>query len=53
MNYEIFEFWKEMGFICVVLVCEVIMVELVEIRKRIDVEIEVFVYGVMCILYLG
>lgn len=47
------EFWKEEGLECVVLVCEVLMEEVVEICKNMDIEIEVFIYGVMCIFYFG
>ncbi|HHU3810123.1 TPA: peptidase U32 family protein [Streptococcus pyogenes] len=52
-NYETFEFWKAMGLTRVVLAREVNMAELVEIRKRTDVEIEAFVHGAMCISYSG
>ncbi|ERL09092.1 TPA: U32 family peptidase [Streptococcus pyogenes] len=52
-NYETFEFWKAMGLTRVVLAREVNMVELAEIRKRTDVEIEAFVHGAMCISYSG
>lgn len=52
-NYETFEFWKAMGLARVVLAREVNMVELAEIRKRTDVEIEAFVHGAMCISYSG
>ncbi|HHX8975637.1 TPA: peptidase U32 family protein [Streptococcus pyogenes] len=52
-NYETFEFWKAMGLTRVVLAREVNMAELAEIRKRTDVEIEVFVHGAMCISYSG
>lgn len=52
-NYETFEFWKAMGLTRVVLAREVNMIELAEIRKRTDVEIEAFVHGAMCISYSG
>ncbi|VGT86334.1 peptidase, U32 family [Streptococcus pyogenes] len=52
-NYETFEFWKAMDLTRVVLAREVNMVELAEIRKRTDVEIEAFVHGAMCISYSG
>lgn len=52
-NYETFEFWKAMGLTRVVLAREVNMVELAEIRKWTDVEIEAFVHGAMCISYSG
>lgn len=38
---------------CVVLVCEIGVMEMCEMKEKVDIEIEVFIYGVMCIVYLG
>ncbi len=52
-NYETLRFWKEEGLERVVLAREVSMDEIVQMKQEIDVEIETFVHGAMCISYSG
>lgn len=47
------QFWKEEGVSRVVLAREVSLQEIREIKKHVDIEIEVFVHGAMCISYSG
>jgi len=47
------QFWKEEGVSRVVLAREVSLEEIKEIKKHVDIEIEVFVHGAMCISYSG
>ncbi|MDE0563971.1 peptidase U32 family protein [Exiguobacterium sp. B2(2022)] len=52
-NYETLRFWKEEGLERVVLAREVSMDEIVQMKEEVDVEIETFVHGAMCISYSG
>ena len=52
-NYETLNFWADEGLERVVLAREVSMQEIQEIQKKVDVEIEAFVHGAMCISYSG
>lgn len=52
-NYETLRFWKEEGLERVVLAREVSMDEIVQMKQEVDVEIETFVHGAMCISYSG
>ncbi|MDR1521824.1 MAG: U32 family peptidase [Streptococcaceae bacterium] len=53
VNSETLEFWKNEGVKRVVLARELSIEEIREIRKKTDIEIEVFVHGAMCIAYSG
>lgn len=53
LNWKVVQFWKEEGFDCVVLVCEISVFEIREMKEKVDIEIELFIYGVMCIVYFG
>lgn len=52
-NYENLNFWKDEGLERVVLAREVSMDEINEMRDHIDVEVEAFIHGAMCISYSG
>lgn len=52
-NYENLNFWKDEGLERVVLAREVSMAEIVEMQEKVDVEIEAFIHGAMCISYSG
>lgn len=52
-NYETLRFWKEEGLERIVLAREVSMEEIREMKRQVDVEIETFVHGAMCISYSG
>ncbi|ALS23151.1 MULTISPECIES: peptidase U32 family protein [Paenibacillus] len=53
MNRQAVQFWKEDGVDRVVLAREATMEEILEIKKHVDIEIEVFVHGAMCSSYSG
>ncbi|WP_281888893.1 U32 family peptidase [Paenibacillus sp. YYML68] len=53
MNWQAVQFWKEDGAERVVLAREVSMEEIEEIKRKVDIEIEVFVHGAMCSSYSG
>ncbi len=54
-NYETYRFWHKMGATRVVSARELSLEELVELRANIPVEMEIetFVHGAMCIAYSG
>lgn len=52
-NYETLNFWKDEGLERVVLAREVSMDEIKEMQEKVDVEIEAFIHGAMCISYSG
>lgn len=52
-NWQTVQFWKEEGVSRVVLAREVSIREIREIKKHVDIEIEAFVHGAMCISYSG
>lgn len=52
-NYETLNFWAEEGLERVVLAREVSLAEIKTMRAKVDVEIEVFMHGAMCISYSG
>lgn len=52
-NWQAVKFWKEQGISRVVLAREVSLKEMLEIKERVDIEIETFVHGAMCIAYSG
>ncbi|MCZ8514658.1 U32 family peptidase [Paenibacillus filicis] len=53
MNRGAVQFWKEEGVDRVVLAREASMDEIIDIKKHVDMEIEVFVHGAMCSSYSG
>lgn len=52
-NWQSVKFWKEEGVARVVLAREVSLKEIREIKQHVDVEIEAFIHGAMCISYSG
>jgi putative protease len=53
MNWQAVQFWKGEGVDRVVLAREASMAEIDEIKRHVDIEIEVFVHGAMCSSYSG
>ncbi len=52
-NWQTVQFWKEEGAERVVLARETSAEEIREMKEKVDVEIEIFVHGAMCIAYSG
>ena len=52
-NWRSFAFWKKQGVSRVCVARELSLEEIREIRDRINIEIEAFVHGAMCISYSG
>lgn len=52
-NWRTVKVWKEMGAERVVLAREVSVKEMADIRKKVDIELEVFGHGAMCISWSG
>lgn len=52
-NWKSVKFWKDEGISRIVLAREVSMREIREIKDKVDVEIEAFIHGAMCIAYSG
>ncbi|ADU29796.1 peptidase U32 family protein [Evansella cellulosilytica] len=52
-NWQAVKFWKEEGLERVVLAREVGLAEMLEMKKNVDIEIETFIHGAMCISYSG
>ncbi|EIJ78971.1 collagenase family protease [Bacillus methanolicus PB1] len=52
-NWKAVQFWKEEGLERVVLARETSAEEIREIKDKVDIEIETFVHGAMCIAYSG
>ncbi len=52
-NWQAIKFWKEEGLHRVVLAREVGLEEMLEMKKKVDIEIETFIHGAMCISYSG
>ncbi len=53
MNWQAVQFWKDEGVHRVVLAREANMDEIVEIKQKVDIEIETFIHGAMCSSYSG
>lgn len=53
LNHYAINFWKEAGISRVVLAREATLEEIRRIREYVDMEIEVFVHGALCISYSG
>lgn len=52
-NWKAAQFWKEEGLHRLVLARETSAEEIREIKEKVDIEIETFVHGAMCIAYSG
>lgn len=52
-NYKAVEYWKEEGLDRVVLARETGAMEMKEMKENVDIEIEAFIHGAMCIAYSG
>jgi U32 family peptidase len=52
-NWKAVQFWKEEGLERVVLARETSAEEIREIKEKVDIEIETFIHGAMCISYSG
>jgi putative protease len=52
-NWKTVQFWKEEGAERVVLARETSAEEIREMKEKVDVEIETFIHGAMCIAYSG
>ena len=52
-NYKAVQFWKEEGLDRVVLARETGAMEMKEMKEKVDIEIESFIHGAMCIAYSG
>lgn len=53
LNWQAVKFWKEEGLHRIVLGREVSLKEIKEIKDHVDIEIEQFIHGAMCISYSG
>lgn len=52
-NYMAAEFWKSLGVERLVLARELTLKEIKDIHDKVDIELEAFVHGAMCISYSG
>ena len=52
-NWKAVQFWKEEGLERVVLARETTAEEIREMKEKVDIEIETFIHGAMCIAYSG
>jgi putative protease len=52
-NWQTVQFWKEEGAERVVLARETSAEEIREMKEKVDIEIETFIHGAMCIAYSG
>ncbi|GAB7386479.1 U32 family peptidase [Bacillaceae bacterium] len=52
-NWQAVKFWKEEGVNRIVLAREVSLAEIREIKEHVDIEIEQFIHGALCISYSG
>lgn len=52
-NWKSIRFWKEQGISRVILARELSLEEIRKIREKVDIELECFVHGAMCISYSG
>lgn len=53
MNWLAVQYWKEQGLPRVVLARETSLQDIVEIKNKVDIEIEAFIHGAMCSSYSG
>jgi len=52
-NWKAVQFWKDEGLERVVLARETSAEEIKEMKEKVDIEIEAFIHGAMCIAYSG
>lgn len=52
-NWAAVKFWKELGAERIVLARETTLREIEEIKDKVDIELETFVHGAMCMSYSG
>lgn len=52
-NWKAVQYWKEEGLHRVVLARETSAEEIKEMKEKVDIEIETFIHGAMCIAYSG
>lgn len=52
-NWRAAQYWKEEGLERVVLARETTAAEIKEIKEKVDIEVEIFVHGALCIAYSG
>ncbi len=52
-NWQTVKFWKDEGISRVVLAREVSLKEIQEIKHHVEIELEAFIHGAMCISYSG
>lgn len=52
-NWKAVQYWKEEGLERVVLARETSAEEIMEMKEKVDIEIETFIHGAMCIAYSG
>ena len=52
-NYETAAFFRDLGASRIVLARELSLEEIVEIKQRVGIEVEVFIHGAMCVSYSG
>jgi putative protease len=52
-NYESAAFYQDLGASRIVLARELTLDEIIDIKKRLDIEVEVFIHGAMCVSYSG
>ena len=52
-NWKAVQFWKEEGLHRVVLAREASAEDMLEMKEKVDIEIETFIHGAMCIAYSG
>ncbi len=52
-NYEAAAFYRELGARRIVLARELTLDEIGEIKEKVDIEIEIFIHGAMCVSYSG
>jgi putative protease len=52
-NYETAAFYRDLGVKRIVLARELSLEEIEEIKQKVDIEIEMFIHGAMCVSYSG
>ena len=52
-NYRAAQFWKDQGISRIVLARELSLKEIQEIKDKVEIEIETFIHGAMCMAYSG
>ncbi len=53
VNKETVKFWKSLGVTRVVLARECSKIDIIDIKKNCDIELEMFIHGAMCTSYSG